>query len=79
MFRKSAKTGNVLSMNESQGFRTGKTSVMNNLKLMHYPPGNMQQRLNDASSPKFCFGRTKGQPEGFAVTGLTGKPWAVKQ
>ena len=34
----------------------------------------MYQRLNDTSSPKSVSKRTKGQPEGSAVTGKTRKP-----
>jgi hypothetical protein len=34
----------------------------------------MYQRLNDTSSPKSVSKRTKGQPEGCAVTGKTRKP-----
>ncbi len=79
MFRKSTKTGNVLSAIESQGFRTRRTSVPGNLKLMPHPSGNEQRCLNDTSSRKFRFGGTKGQPEGSAVTGKIGKPRAVER
>ena len=34
----------------------------------------MYQRLNDTSSPKSVSKRTKGQPEGSAVTGKARKP-----
>jgi hypothetical protein len=74
MFRKSTKTGNVLSAIESQGFRKRRTPVPGDLKLMPHPSGNEQQCLNDTSSRKFRFGGKKGQPEGSAVTGKTGKP-----
>ena len=73
MFSKSPENGNVLSATESQGFRKGRASARNNLKLMPYPPGNEHQRLNDASSRKSCFGGTKGQPEGSAIKSKTGK------
>ena len=78
MFSKSTKTGNVLSAIESQGFRIRRTSVPGYLKLMPDPPGNKQQRLNDTSSPKSALKRAKGQPEGFAVTGKTRKPWVAE-
>jgi hypothetical protein len=74
MFSRSPKIGNVLSETESQGFRKGKASARNNLKLMPYPSGNEHQRLNDASSRKSALKRTKGQPEGSAVTSKTGRP-----
>ena len=38
----------------------------------------MYQRLNDTSSRKSALKRTKGQPEGSAVTGKTRKPGAAK-
>ncbi len=79
MFRKSTKTGNVLSAIESQGHRKRRTSVPGDLKLMQHPSGNEQQCLNDTSSPKFRSGGTKGQPEGSAVTGKTGKPRATER
>jgi hypothetical protein len=41
------------------------------LKLMPDPPGNAYQSLNDTSSRKSALKRTKGQPEGSAVTGKT--------
>ena len=78
MFSRSTKTGNVLSTIESQGFRKERTSAQDNLKLMQYPPGYVQQCLNDASSRKSASKRTKGQPEGSAVTGKTGKPWVAE-
>jgi hypothetical protein len=70
---RSAKTGNVLSTIESQGFRIPKAPAHSKLKLMPSPPGNAQQRLKDASSQKSASKRTKGQPEGSAVTGKTRK------
>jgi hypothetical protein len=42
------------------------------------PPGNAQQSLKDTSSRKSALKRTKGQPEGSAVTGKTGKPWVAE-
>jgi hypothetical protein len=48
------------------------------LKLLPYPSGNEQQGLNDTSSPKSALKRAKGQPEGFAVTGKTRKPWVAE-
>jgi hypothetical protein len=46
---------------------------------MPFPPGNEQQRLNDTSSPKSALKRAKGQPEGYAVTGKTGKPRVAEE
>ncbi|MCJ7447407.1 MAG: hypothetical protein MUO72_06940 [Bacteroidales bacterium] len=77
MFSRSPKFGNVLLATELQGFRKGRASARNNLKLMPNPSGNAHQRLTDASSRKSCFGGTKGQLEGSAVTGKTGKPWVA--
>ena len=74
MFSRSTKTGNVLSMIESQGFSKWRASAPGSLKLIQYPSGNMYQRLNDTSSRKSVSKRTKGQPEGSAVTGKTRKP-----
>jgi hypothetical protein len=45
--------------------------------MIPYPPGNDNQSLNDTSSRKSPLKRTKGQPEGSAVTGKTGKPKAA--
>jgi hypothetical protein len=45
---------------------------------MQNPPGYMQQRLNDVSSRKSASKRTKGKPEGSAVTGKAGKPWVAE-
>jgi len=42
------------------------------------PPGNAQQSLKDTSSRKSALKRTKGQPEGSAVTGKTRKPWVAE-
>jgi len=42
------------------------------------PPGNAHQSLNDASSRKSALKRTKGQPEGYAVTGKTRKLWVAE-
>ncbi|MDO9340550.1 MAG: hypothetical protein Q7T72_08495 [Bacteroidales bacterium] len=44
---------------------------------MSYPSGNAQQSLKDTSSRKSALKRTKGQPEGSAVTGKTRKPWVA--
>ena len=74
MFSRSTKTGNVLSMIESQGFSKWRASAPGSLKLIQYPSGNKYQRLNDTSSRKSVSKRTKGQPEGSAVTGKTRKP-----
>jgi hypothetical protein len=74
MFRKSTKTGNVLSAIESQGFRIRRASAPGFLKLLPHPSGDELQCLNDTSSPKSALKRTKGKPESFAVTGKTGKP-----
>ena len=74
MSGRSPKTGNVLSTIESQGFRIQRAPATSKLKLMPAPPGNVYQRLKDASSPKSASKRTKGQPEGSAVTGKTRKP-----
>ena len=74
MFSKSPKNGNVLSEIESQGYRIRRASAPGYLKLIQYPSGNMYQRLNDTSSRKSVSKRTKGQPEGSAVTGKTRKP-----
>ena len=41
--------------------------------------GNAHQSLNDTSSRKSALKRTKGQPEGFVVTGKTGKPGVVEK
>jgi hypothetical protein len=42
---------------------------------MQYPSGNMQRCLKDTSSRKILLRQEKkGQPEGIAVTGKTGKP-----
>jgi hypothetical protein len=41
---------------------------------MPHPSGDEQQSLKDTSSRKSALKRTKGQPEGSAVTGKTGKP-----
>jgi hypothetical protein len=38
---------------------------------MQNPSGNLQQRLKDTSSRKSASKRTKGEPEGSAVTGKT--------
>jgi hypothetical protein len=35
----------------------------------------VQWSLKDTSSPKSALKRAKGQPEGYAVTGKTRKPW----
>jgi hypothetical protein len=78
MFRKSTKTGNVLSAIESQGLRVRRTSVPGYLKLLPFPPGNEQWSLNDTSSRKSALKRTKGQPEGSAVTGRARKPWVAE-
>jgi hypothetical protein len=45
---------------------------------MPVPPGNVYQRLNDTSSRKSALKRTKGEPEGSAVTGITGKLWVAE-
>jgi hypothetical protein len=79
MSGRSAKTRNVLSMIESQGFRILRASAPGKLKLMPSPPGNAHQRLKDTSSRKSASKRTKGQPEGSAVTGKTRKPWVAEQ
>jgi hypothetical protein len=50
MFRKSTKTGNVLSSIESQGFRIRRASAPGYLKLMPDPSGKGHQRLKDTSS-----------------------------
>jgi hypothetical protein len=46
---------------------------------MPYPSGNEHQRLKDTSSRKSALKRTKGQPEGSAVTGKTRKPWVAEE
>ena len=78
MFNRSAKTGNVLSMIESQGFRISRVSAPGYLKLRLFPSGNWQQRLNDTSSRKSASKRAKGQLESFAVTSIIGKPGVAK-
>jgi len=79
MFRKSTKTGNVLSAIESQGFRLRRASAPGYLKLMPGPSGTVQQRLKDTSSRKSALKRTKGQPEGSAVTGKIRRPWVAEK
>ena len=44
---------------------------------MSDPPGNAHQSLKDTSSRKAAERRKKGQPEGYAVKGKTGKPWVA--
>ena len=73
MSGRSLKTGNVLSTVESQGFRIQRAPATSKLKLIPSPPGNVHQRLKDASSRKSASKRTKGQLEGFSVIGKTGK------
>jgi hypothetical protein len=46
---------------------------------MQFPSGNMRQRLKDTSSRKSALKRTKGQPEGSAVTGKTRKSGVAKK
>ena len=45
---------------------------------MPSPPGNVHQRLKDASSRKSASKRKKGQPEGSAVTGKIRKLWVAE-
>jgi len=78
MFRKSTKTGNVLSAIESQGYRLRRASATGYLKLLPDPSGKGHQRLNDTSSRKTCLGRKNGQPDGSAVTGKAGKLWVAE-
>jgi hypothetical protein len=59
MFRKSTKTGNVLSAIESQGFRIRRASAPGSLKLMPPPPGVAQQSLKDTSSRKSALKRNE--------------------
>jgi hypothetical protein len=61
MFRRSTKTGNVLSAIESQGFRLRRASAPGYLKLMPTPPGDELMCLNDTSSRKSR--RKKGQKD----------------
>jgi hypothetical protein len=60
---RSAKTRNVLSMIESQGFRIQRASAPGYLKLMPSPSGNAHRRLKDTSSrnPDSSGERTAGR------------------
>jgi hypothetical protein len=77
MFGKSTKLGNVLSAIESQGFRRKRASVPDFLKLIQIlremisgPEGHFVPEIPPQDGKK-------GQPEGNAVTGNTGKPWVA--
>ena len=69
------ETGNVLSTIQSQGIRRKRASARNFLswsgsfgKRHQQPEGHFVPEVRSQE-------RTKGQPEGHAVTGITRKPW----
>jgi hypothetical protein len=59
MFRRSTKTGNVLSAIKSQGFRKRKASAPGYLKLMPDPSGKGYQQPERRFVPESRFGVRK--------------------
>ena len=60
------------------GLQRKRASAPDYLKLTAISSGKWHQSLKDTSSRKSASKRTKGQLEGSALTGKTGKPWVAK-